>query len=240
MNIMRPQIAAGPIPSVPMMPPTALRGLVRRKETWTLTAKGRLVLLLTAAGLLATVFLGVHPFLAVTSRCQPDVLVIDGWLPDYALMEGWREFQRGHYATLLTTGGPFISGVGLDPDDDYADLAALKLKKYVGQDIPVQPVPSPGGKRDRTYAAARAVRAWLETRHQTARSVTVVTLGPHARRSRLLYQKVFGSQADIGVVAIQSEEYEQAHWWRYSEGVKEVLSESAAYVYVRLFFHPSE
>ena len=182
---------------------------------------------------------GVHPFLAVTSRGQAEVLVIEGWIPDYALLEGWKEFQRGHYTVLLTVGGPFISGVDLDPDDDYADLAALKLKKYVGKDIPVQPVPSPGGKRDRTYASAVAVKNWLKAHHPTADSVTILTLGPHARRSRLIFEKAFGSQVPIGVVAIEDQEYEQARWWRYSEGIKEVISEGAAYLYVRLFFHPS-
>ena len=41
------------------------------------------------------------------------------------------------------------------------------------------------------------------------------------------------------MIAVESEEYEQTRWWRYSEGVKEVISEGAAYLYVRLFFHPA-
>jgi hypothetical protein len=166
------------------------------------------------------------------------VLVIEGWVPDYALLEGWKEYQRGQYKTLLTVGGPFRSGVNLDPDDDYADLAAYKLKKMAGKDTPVQPVPSPGGKRDRTYAAAATVKGWLAAHHQTPASVTVLTLGPHARRSRLIYEQAFGSEAPIGVVAIENEDYEAGKWWAYSEGVKEVISESAAYLYARLFFHP--
>lgn len=159
-------------------PRLACGGLLKRKEAWTLSARGWLVLCAVAAALFLGFLFGVHPFLAVTSRGQPEVLVIEGWMQDYALLEGWKEFQRGHYTILLTVGGPFRSGVNLDPDDDYADLAALKLKKYAGKDIPVQPVPSPGGKRDRTYAAAVAVKNWLAAHHPAAGSVTVVTLGP--------------------------------------------------------------
>ena len=220
-------------------PRLACGGLLKRKEVWTPSARGWLVLCAVTAALFLGFLFGVHPFLAVTSRSQPEVLVIEGWIQDYALLEGWKEFQRGHYTMMLTVGGPFRSGVDLDPDDDYADLAALKLKKMVRQDIPVQAVPSPGGKRDRTYASAIAVKDWLEAHHRVIGSITVVTVGPHARRSRLLYEKAFGSQTAIGVVAIESEDYEQTRWWRYSEGVKEVISEGAAYLYARLFFHPA-
>ena len=65
-------------------------------------------------------------------RPSADILVIDGWIPDYALVEGWKEFQHGHYSTLLTVGGPFRTGFDLNPDDDYADLAAFKLREYIG------------------------------------------------------------------------------------------------------------
>jgi hypothetical protein len=215
-------------------------GLLQRKEVWVLSRRGwtTVIAVLTAA-FFGFVF-GIGPFLALTSRPKPDILVLEGWIPDYALLEGWHEFQDGHYSTLLTVGGPFRSGVDLDPDDDYADLAALKLRKMVGQEIPVQPVPCPLEKRDRTFTCAVTVKAWLAQRHPTATAVTVVTLGDHARRSRLLYEKAFGPSVDIGVVALEDQDYDASHWWKYSEGVKEIISESAAYIYARLFFHPSE
>jgi hypothetical protein len=65
-----------------------------------------------------------------------------------------------------------------------------------------------------------------------------VTIGPHARRSRLLNQKAFDSRVKIGVIALTNPEYDADHWWRYSEGVKETLSESAAYLYSRFLFSP--
>jgi len=128
--------------------------------------------------------------------------------------------------------------VNLDPDDDYAHLAANKLRKMAGKEIPVQPVPCPKEKRDRTFTSAIAVKAWLAQHDPTATAVTIVTLGPHARRSRLLYEKAFGPGVDIGVVALENQDYDATRWWKSSEGVKEVISESAAYVYARIFFHP--
>jgi hypothetical protein len=60
----------------------------------------------------------------------------------------------------------------------------------------------------------------------------------HARRSRLLFQKAFGPGIEVGVIAIRDREYNPRVWWRYSEGVKEVLSEGAAYLYARFLFYP--
>ncbi|RYY54021.1 MAG: hypothetical protein EOO05_20620 [Chitinophagaceae bacterium] len=41
-----------------------------------------------------------------------------------------------------------------------------------------------------------------------------------------------------GLLSIPDREYDAGHWWRYSEGVKEVLSEGAAYLYARFLFYP--
>ena len=70
-------------------------------------------------------------------------------------------------------------------------------------------------------------------------SFDIVTQGPHARRSRLLYEKAFGGDVEVGVIATEDPKYDPAHWWRSSEGVREVMSEAIAYGYARLFFHPS-
>jgi hypothetical protein len=219
-------------------PRTGLGGLVRRRMVWAPTWRGWLAVFVLAATLLISAALTIHPFLAITERSTPDVLVIEGWIPDYALVDGWKEFQNGHYLILLTVGGPFRNGYDLDSEDDYADLAAFKLRKYIGKGIAVQAVRCPPTKRDRTFTCAVTVKAWLEQHHPSAAGVTIVTMGPHARRSRLLYEKVFGSKVDVGVIAMQNQEYDRHRWWEYSEGVKEIVSEGTAYFYTRLFFHP--
>jgi len=66
-----------------------------------------------------------------------------------------------------------------------------------------------------------------------------MTLGPHARRSRLLFQKAFGKEVKVGVISVEDRDYDPAHWWRSSEGVREVLGEAIAYFYAKFFFSPS-
>jgi hypothetical protein len=217
----------------------ALGGLFRRKEKWTLTAKGWIVFLLTGAALLWTLVLGVHPFLAVTQRTQADVLVVEGWIPAYALAQSWPEFQAGHYRLLLTVGTMGASGPGRGPDDTYASWAADRLRSIIGQKRDeIHAIPARRADRDRTYASAVALDSWLQIWHPEVKAVNVVTISAHARRSRLLFEKALRPKVRVGVIAIRDPEYDPAHWWRYSEGVKEVVSEGVAYLYARFLFHP--
>jgi hypothetical protein len=94
--------------------------------------------------------------------------------------------------------------------------------------------------QDRTYHSAVNVRRWLESQGITSSSVDVITLGPHARRSRLLFEAALGPDVTVGVYAVPDPRYDLAHWWRSSEGVRSVLGETIAYVYARLFFDPRD
>jgi hypothetical protein len=82
-----------------------------------------------------------------------------------------------------------------------------------------------------------ALREWCRTNEVVLKDFDVVTLGVHARRSRLLTEQAF-PEARVGVIPALNEEYEPASWWRYSEGVKEVFSETMAYLYARFLFSP--
>ena len=69
--------------------------------------------------------------------------------------------------------------------------------------------------------------------------IDVVTEDLHARRTRLLFQKALGDKLTVGVIAIPNPDYDAKHWWSYSEGVKHIVSEAAAYIYARFLFWPS-
>jgi hypothetical protein len=72
------------------------------------------------------------------------------------------------------------------------------------------------------------------------RSINIVTEGAHARRTRLLFEKAFRGEVSVGIIAVPNPDYDGAHWWRYSDGVREVVGEAIAYIYARLFFYPLE
>jgi hypothetical protein len=217
---------------------TACGGLFRRKEVWTLSLRGWLAVFLVTATIAAVVFFDSEPFLAITERVDAPVLVMEGWLPDYALLDSWKEFQAGHGRLLLVTGGRGRNGSGMDLNDTYAGWGAERLQKMVGQHKEIAAVPAFEVRRDRTFASAVALRKWLQSHHENVQAINLVTLSAHARRSRLLYQEALGPDVAVGVIAVANQDYDARQWWKYSDGVKEMTSEGAAYLYARIFFHP--
>lgn len=215
-----------------------LSGVFERRERWSLTPTGWIALLLAVALMFGLVVWRVHPFLAVTDRVDSQLLVVEGWIPNYALEESLSEFKAKPYGLIFTVGCDILTGVNVEAGDDQATYAAKRLVWLGMNPKLVQPVPSPTQYRNRSYASAVALREWVEQHRLSVTSFNLVTVGAHARRSRLLFQKAFGGNVHIGVIAVQDREYDPDRWWRSSEGVKEVISEGAGYLYARLFFHP--
>ena len=151
-----------------------------------------------------------------------------------------KEFGSGAYQRAYTTGGP-MEGTGTYTSDGntVASLGASMLQRVRFPADAIQMVPSHVSGRDRTYSSALTLREWLRARHIAVRGVNVVTEGAHARRTRLLFQEAFGDDVPIGVIAAVNPDYDAKHWWRYSEGVREVIGENLAYIYARVFFHPA-
>ena len=94
--------------------------------------------------------------------------------------------------------------------------------------------------RDRTYASAVALRNWFREHNVVVSGINVVTEDLHARRTRLLFQKAFGKDVQVGIIAVANVDYPANRWWHYSQGLKDVVSEFAAYLYARVLFFPSE
>jgi uncharacterized SAM-binding protein YcdF (DUF218 family) len=185
------------------------------------------------------VLLGIHPFLAVTHRLDADFLVMEGWVHKFAVLATAQEFEAGRYQRIFTTGGPVTGDGGYTGDaNTSASVGAGLLRKAGLPDAVVQRVPSRVNGRDRTYHAALALRCWLQEQALSVPALNVVTESTHARRTRLLFQKAFGDDVKIGVIAVPSPDYDARRWWRYSEGVREVLGETIAYLYARFLFHP--
>ena len=212
-------------------------GLVHRKERWGLSWKGRLLVLALLIGLATEFVYGVYPFLAVTHRVDTDILVVEGWIPFYAIHAAAREFGSGSYRQVLTTGGP-ITGMG-GYTNDYNTSASLGAGRLKAEGVPttvIQMVPSRVSGRDRTYSAALALRHWLDQQGTEVKAINVVTADTHARRTRLLFQRALGNDISVGIIAVPNPDYDARRWWRYSEGVKDVITESVAYLYAKFFF----
>ena len=215
-----------------------LWGLIRRRSCVLPTWRGWLVLLVVAVVLLTLFVRWLHPFLAVNEPIHDGLLVVEGWAPDYALDLVAEEFKRDHYDKIYVTGGPLEYGMYLSQYKSYAELGAARLIKIGIDSNAVQAVPAPKVLQDRTYVAALTLKHWFLEHGIKPQKIHLISEGPHCRRSRLLYQEAMGKDVIIGVTSIPSEDYDEAHWWRYSAGVRNVIGEGLAYIYARFLFHP--
>jgi uncharacterized SAM-binding protein YcdF (DUF218 family) len=183
---------------------------------------------------------GVYPFLAVNDPRPGGVLVVEGWAADYALEAAVADFKQFSYEKVYVTGGPIEWGAPLSSYKTYAELGTATLLALGMSSNVVQAVPAPRVKQDRTYACAVALKKWVDEHGVQLTRINLVTVGPHARRSRLLFQKSFGKDMPIGVVAIAEPDYDAQHWWRSSMGFRGVTGEAIAYLYARFLFRPRQ
>ncbi len=215
-----------------------LWGLLGRRQCLVPTLRGWLLLALSLAALVILVARTLYPFLAVTDPVPGGVLVVEGWVPDYMLKEALAEYKRDHYAKLFVTGIPLTQGAPLSEYQDYARLGTATLLKFGLTTNDVQAVPTGLTRRDRTYATALSLKSWWREHKMTPTKVNLVTGGPHARRSRLLFEKALGQGVTVGVIAVPANDYDERHWWNSSQGVRIVTGEALAYAYARLLFYP--
>jgi len=219
--------------------PLRCGGLVRLRQFPVPTWKGFLVLGLLVLAVLLGCRWQLHPFLAMNQRVSGGCLVAEGWASDYSLAAAAEEFRTYHYDKIFVTGGPIDRGGPLSEYKTFAELGAATLLKMGVNSNDVQAVPCPPVRQDRTFASSMALRKWIRDHHFPVTRLQVVTVGPHARRSRLLFAKAFGQGVEVGVTAVPEQEYDEAHWWNSSAGVRITLGEVIAYAYVRLFFRAS-
>jgi hypothetical protein len=215
----------------------SLERLLVRKMRWSLTLEGKLLVTGAFLTLTSVLVLNLNPFLSLTSRVPSETLVVDGWMPTYDLERAANEYKSGNYRSVLVVRGVYeFDAIGLDrPWDDY--VADILVRCGVPHER-LNSVLFAGLKRDRTYTSALAIKKWFEQNSMQLSAINVVTTGPHARRSRLLYRIALGNKVDVGVIGLDEPSYDSTHWWRTSEGIREVLSETLAYIYAKLIFSP--
>jgi hypothetical protein len=185
---------------------------------------------------------GLCSFLTVNQPVPGGVLVVEGWTPAYVARAAVEEYHRHSYAGIYATGIPFNQDnevIGVDYDN-FADLMAAKLRKLGVPESSIHAVPAPDVGRDRTYTMAVALRRKLEADGVATAKINVYSLGPHSRRSRLLYEFAFGPSSEIGIVGVEPRDFNSRHWWSTSEGFRVVVGESIAYLYARWLFHPEK
>lgn len=223
---------------VPNSPPRRWGGLLVRRERWSLSATGRFLAAAILVGAAFAFLHGLYPFLRVAGGGTGDVLVVEGWISTRRIEAATRAYQQGRYQHVVVVRNIYHEGNKWESGRYTADYVAADL---VDQGVPsnaVHVLLCPVVQKDRSYSCALAVREWLAQNQSQVRALDVATLGTHTRRSRLLYRKAFGHAVRVEAVPLDDPAYDPAHWWRTSEGVRDVPFEFLAYLYARFLFHP--
>jgi uncharacterized SAM-binding protein YcdF (DUF218 family) len=213
-------------------------GLLRRRQCLVPTLRGWLLLALILGALALLAARTAYPFLAVTNSVPGGALVVEGWSPDRVLRIAIAEYKQNHYTKIFVTGLPVEQGTLLTDYTNYAHVGAAMLIKLGMDPNDVQAVPCGQTRRDRTYHTALSLKHFLRDHNLSPTRVNLITVGPHARRSWLLFEKAFGQTATVGIIAAPATDYDARSWWQCSAGFRNVTGEIMAYAYARLLFHP--
>lgn len=192
------------------------------------------VLLVTGLGW----WFGAEPFLATNERVPADVIVVEAWMHEDAARVALEEFKSNSdgYSWIVATGGMTGESWSQRPRWNQVQVVERVLKQ---KGFPMERfVPAFIGEIDthRTYAYAIGAREALAARGIRPKGILVITQGAHARRSRLTFARVFGSDIPVGVLGWQPPEYAQVKWWNSSERAVTLLKESVGYVYELLLY----
>ena len=161
-----------------------------------------------------------------------DTLVVEGWIGRSGLRAAADEFWRGGYLYIVTAGG-LTSGRWEDQPQSYAEMAANELIRLGIPRERLTVAISEKTERYRTFESAVAVWRTLGLAGIKPKGINIFTIGPHARRSVMVFTKVNWG-VKIGVIGWCPPEYQKERWWQSSERSKDLIEEVVGYLYEAL------
>jgi hypothetical protein len=206
--------------------------LVQRRTVCCPTCLGFLCIVVLLVAPMAWWLVYGETFLSLTDRLPADVLVVEGWIGAKGVRAAAAEFRTRGYRYVVSSGSQPENDIGWqDPGWSDAQGAANELARC---GIPADKIIvalARNTEQRRTYASAVAVWRKLRSLSIDTKSVNVFTWGSHARRSRLVFAKVFRPGVNVGVLSWIPSGDDGVPWWRSSERARELITETAAYAY---------
>ena len=175
----------------------------------------------------------LHDFLMPHQPLATKVLILEGWVPDRVIPQVAEIIQTGNYETVLISGLPLHQGAFLTAYRTHGEVAADSLVKLGIDRDRLTVINCAHTNHYRTQAAAQGIRTWLDQQAQPIAAVNLCAVGAHARRSWLIYRRVFAPARSVGSIPLVDPLYDPGTWWQSSPGFRSVLGETIAYAYVR-------
>lgn len=201
------------------------------------TFLGWIIILISVVIIFRLSLVGVYYFLAVNNPVNSNTLVLEGSAPTYVVKDALKYYNENGYDRLIVTGIPIVTYEFIAPYKNTADATVRALRYYGFDDTAyVAPIPS-NILIDRTYNTAIVTRMLFED-NNWPHNLDIYTVGVHSRRSRMMFEKAFGADYDIGIISHRDRTFAPNHWWKSSKGFRNVSNEFVATLYVSMFFHP--
>jgi len=159
---------------------------------------------------------------------------VEGWIGSDGVRAAATEFGQRGYKYVVAAGGMSEAKGWGQAGWSYAEGADHEL---IRSGIPEEKIilaPSRDTESHRTYESAVAVFRALEARGIHPKALNVFTFGPHARRSCLVFAKVLRPATEVGAVDWTPSDYQALPWWQSSDRAKDLLTETAGYLYEAL------
>jgi hypothetical protein len=181
---------------------------------------------------------GVCRWLSLNEPVPAKTLVVEGWIEDYALRHAVEYYKKNGYRHMIVTGLPLTQWRDYLHFKNTAQGASAVMRKYGFGDTIFQAVIPLSVTINRTYNTAVATRLLFEQHPEFGKSFNIYSVGVHARRTHLMFERAFGNNFRVGIIADTDRTFDPVHWWRTSKGFRNVSNEFVAFVYVWAFFHP--
>jgi hypothetical protein len=213
--------------------------LANKRERWGLTGWGWLAVLLLLTVWIWVTARNIVPFLSKEETIAARVMVLEGYVPDYAFPEIIRIFTEDNYEFLIATGTSYDQGFYISGVRSSAELIGKSLKNIGFDTTKMAVVPASSDVyRDRTFYTGQAVKTYLQKYRPEVKSINLVSVGVHARRSHYLYKLAIGSELKVGNIVIPDKNFNKKNWYKSSLGFRTVLNETIGYLYIHWIFAP--
>jgi hypothetical protein len=207
--------------------------LLKRRTIWCPTLLGWIYLVVAAGAPCLFWWFQGESFLSVTHRQPAEILVVEGWIGIEGLRAAAAEFKASGATRIVTTGG-LSDEHWSEKRASYAEMARYELIRAGVPAAQIIAAPAVEVETQRTFQMAVAAWSALQAQQPSPTTINVFTAGPHARRSWLVFTKVFRPGIKVGIVSWTRAAYQNEPWWHSSERANEFMKETVAYIYETL------
>ena len=213
-------------------------GILTRRNYWTPTLWGWVLVCVILVILGFTFLLNAHDFLSKTEIVEARVILVEGRTPDPVIALAGELLLTNQKDSILILGGPIERGKHLTELRYMSEMVSDRLNKIGVPNEKIVQIKLPETRGDNIEKAARYLAQWMKESNSSIRKLDIITQGPEARRCQFLFQKALGESYEIGGMNVPPEDYNPKRWWTYSEGIKKTLNEGLSWIYAKLFFEP--